>query len=148
MVSVNKDPIFPSVSVCVLPRAMRHTEAPLACFSQTQVHCCCAQPTIQSACFQWIPSTLGSSLEAHSCQRCLVQNPPRPFGWKGQSSQNLPSPRQKHQRAAEAPMCVMETFHQTQPTMWLGKVWYGISPYLSISPMQLLKHLKFPHCTG
>lgn len=55
--AVNKGPVFPSVSICVFVSvspspAMRHPEAALACFSQTQVHCCCAQPIIPAVCFQ------------------------------------------------------------------------------------------------
>ena len=55
----NKGLSFPSVSICLfvsLSTDMRDAEARLAFFSQTKVHCFCAQPTIQAVCFQWFPS--------------------------------------------------------------------------------------------
>ena len=55
----NKGLGFPSVSVCLfvsLSTDMRDAEARLAFFSQTQVHCFCAQANIQAVCFQWFPS--------------------------------------------------------------------------------------------
>ena len=147
MVSVNKDPIFPSVSVCVLPRAMRHTEAPLACFSQTQVHCCCAQPTIQSVCFQCIPSTL------------VLRSKPTPASdaWYKSSKtfwlegSKLSKPALTSAKTPESGRSTNVCNGDIPPNsandvVGEGLVWH--LPYLSISPMQLLKHLKFPHCTG